>query len=140
MMPSVTLRRRSTSLTSAPVPVGDDQDVGALAVAADRVGEALLAPLLDLLDRAALLLDEALDLHGEGVHLRLPEVGVGDEQDLVDTIAQLILLLDRPRHPVGAAGEPLSGPRGPTGSKGSATGRPPPRRGETAVYLRRAGR
>jgi len=56
-------------------------------VAPHAVGEALLAPLLHLLELAAVLFDVALHLRGEGVHLRLPEVGVGDEQNLVGPIA-----------------------------------------------------
>jgi hypothetical protein len=64
-----------------------EQDVVALAVPAHHVGEALLAPLLDLGDAGALLLHEALHLIGEGVHFRLREVRIGDEKDLVRTVA-----------------------------------------------------
>src|SRR5262249_20799441 len=100
---------------------GHEQDVGALTLAPHEVGQALLPPLLDLLDLRAFLLDVALDLRGERVHLGLAEVGVGDEQDLVNTIAQL---RDPPsgsrRAPEDAAEEPLSGPTGLTGSKESA--------------------
>jgi hypothetical protein len=84
-------------LHQASRPLHDQEHVGAFAVLAHQVGEALLAPLLDLLDAAPFLLGVALDLRGQGVHLGLAEVGVRDEQDLVDAFFHglLILLVDR---------------------------------------------
>src|SRR5207247_11259778 len=113
-------------LDQALPALGDDEDVRALPVLAHRVGQALLAPLLDLLDAAALLLDVALDEGGEGVHLRLPEVGVGDEQDLVGAIAHGALISFRISGAGGRSPRAPFGPQVPYREQGSV-GRAPRR-------------
>src|SRR5262245_32847668 len=58
----------------------------AIAVATHLVGQALLAPVLDLLDLAAFLLDEALDGRGQTLDVGLAEIGISDEDDFVRTL------------------------------------------------------
>jgi hypothetical protein len=74
-MPSVTFEPALDLFHESARSRRGDQHVVALAVAAHVVGEALLAPHLALLDGAAFLLDEALDLRGEGSTSGSPRLG-----------------------------------------------------------------
>src|SRR5262249_48940907 len=90
------------------LPLQHQEHVVPLAVLAHVVGQALLAPLLDLLGAGAFLLRVALDGLRQLVHVRLPEVGAGDEQHLVDAIAHVA--------------DPPSGSEAPVGPEGRLMG------------------